>query len=192
MNISNKGIELIKKYEGCKLTAYKCPAGVWTIGFGHTGNVHKGLTITQETANEYLKKDLEKFVNHVNTYNTVYNFNQNEFDALISFAFNIGNINGLTKNGKRSKKEIAEKILLYNKAGGRVLDGLNKRRKEEREMFLNVQNVSRETLKTVDEIVNEVLNGNWGNGNARKSALIKAGYDYKEIQKKVNEIKKGG
>lgn len=137
MKISDKGLDLIKKFEGCKLTAYRCPAGVLTIGYGHTGaDVKEGQKITQKKANELLKADVEKFEKHVNTYKKYYRFTQNEFDALVSFAFNIGNINQLTKYGKRNKGIIADKILQYTKAGGKTLSGLVKRRRAEHDMFI--------------------------------------------------------
>lgn len=135
MKISQKGIDLIKKYEGCKLAAYKCPAGVWTIGYGHTGNVQPGQTITQTHAEALLREDLISYELKVSKYSTQYNWNQNEFDALVSFAYNIGNIDQLTDRGTRSKAVIAE-ILLYNKAGGKALKGLIRRREDERALFL--------------------------------------------------------
>lgn len=136
MKISNKGIELIKKFEGCKLAAYRCPAGVLTIGYGHTGDVKEGQTITAEYAETLLRADLVKYELKVSKYDPQYNWNQNEFDAMVSFAYNIGNIDQLTDRGNRSKEVIAEKMLQYNKAGGKVLSGLTKRRKAERELFL--------------------------------------------------------
>lgn len=136
MNISEVGITLIKKYEGLRLTAYKCPAGVMTIGYGHTKDVKAGQVINQETADRYLREDLAVHEKNVRKYNNIYSWNQNEFDALTSFSFNIGNINQLTQNGTRSKKVIAERILEYNKAAGRVLSGLVSRRKEEHDLFL--------------------------------------------------------
>lgn len=136
VNISQKGIELIKEYEGCKLTAYRCPAGILTIGYGHTGAVAEGQKITREQAEEFLKADLKRFEEHVESYEK-YGWNQNEFDALVSFAFNVGNIRQLTANGTRSRETIAKKIVEYNKAGGRELSGLTRRRKEERELFLS-------------------------------------------------------
>lgn len=135
MKISKNGIELIKKYEGCSLTAYRCPAGKWTIGFGHTGNVGENDKITQQQAEAYLVADVSKYEKCVAKYEK-YKWNQNEFDALVSFAYNIGSIDGLTEKGTRSKQEIAEKILLYNKAFGKVLTGLARRRKEERALFM--------------------------------------------------------
>ena len=137
MKIGQAGIDLIKKFEGCKLTAYLCPAGVWTIGYGHTGqDVKPGLTITQAKAEQLLKNDLEKFEQHVMLFNRKYCWSQNEFDALVSFAYNVGSINQLTKNMQRTKKQIADAMLQYNKGGGKVLPGLTKRRQEERSLFL--------------------------------------------------------
>lgn len=130
------GLNLIKQFEGCRLTAYRCPAGVWTIGYGHTGNVAAGQTITQAEADRLLVADMEKYEKKVNKYFDMYKWNQNEFDALVSFCFNVGNIDQLTAKGTRSRTVIAEKILLYNKAAGKVLAGLTKRRKAEQELFL--------------------------------------------------------
>ena len=136
MKTGQAGIKLIKQFEGCRTTAYKCPAGVWTIGYGHTAGVKQGQKITQAQAEEYLRQDLVKYEKLVAKYDYVYHWNQNEFDAMVSFAYNTGSIDKLTANGTRSKAVIAEKILLYNKAGGKVLSGLDKRRKAERELFL--------------------------------------------------------
>ena len=136
MKISNNGISLIKQFEGCKLKAYRCPAGVPTIGYGHTKGVKMGQAITQEQAEEYLREDLEKYENNVMKYFNKYKWNQNEFDALVSFAYNLGSIDQLTAGGTRSRKEIAEKMLQYNKANGKELAGLVKRRKAEQELFL--------------------------------------------------------
>lgn len=135
MRTSQNGINLIKQFEGCRLDAYKCPAGVWTIGYGHTAGVKQGDKISAAQAEAYLRADLEKYEKKVDKYSK-YNWNQNEFDAMVSFAYNLGSIDKLTADGTRTKAVIAEKILLYNKAGGKVLEGLNKRRKAERELFL--------------------------------------------------------
>ena len=146
MKTSKNGIEMIKNFEGLRLRAYKCPAGVYTIGYGHTGSVAPNMKISKETAEKFLIDDLKKFENHVNEMNVKYKyrFNQNEFDSLVSFAFNIGNIRQLTANGTRKKSVIAEKMLLYNKAGGVTLKGLVNRRKAEHDLFVK-KNVSRET-----------------------------------------------
>lgn len=136
MKISNEGLELIECFEGCQLKAYRCPAGVWTIGYGHTKGVYQGMTITKAQAKEFLRADCSNAENNVNKYNNIYHWTQNEFDAMVSFAFNLGSINQLTDNGKRSKDVIAKKILEYNKAGGKVLKGLVSRREAEQKLFL--------------------------------------------------------
>ena len=135
MKISNEGIELIKKFESCRYEAYQDSAGVWTIGYGHTNGVYKNLTITEDTATTLLKQDLIKAELAVMKYNKKYHWKQNEFDALVSFAFNIGSINQLTAKGSRTKKEISAKIPEYRKAGGKVLEGLVRRRAAEKELF---------------------------------------------------------
>ena len=137
MKTSSKGVSLIKQFEGCRLKAYKCPAGVWTIGYGHTAGVKEGDIITQETAESYLRNDLEKYEKAVLNYDSIYHFNQNQFDALVSFTYNcgVGNLKNLTQSGKRTLAQISIKILLYNKAGGVVLRGLQRRRSAEKELF---------------------------------------------------------
>jgi GH24 family phage-related lysozyme (muramidase) len=149
MHISDRGISLIKKYEGCRLSAYKCAAGVPTIGYGHTAGVKMGDKITQAQAEQMLKSDLVVYENHVKSLKR--NFNQNEFDALVSFCYNcgIGCLKTLCKN--RTNAQIAEALLLYNKANGKVLEGLNRRRKEERDLFLNKQSIN-EATKTVNKL----------------------------------------
>lgn len=187
MKTSQKGIYLIKKYEGCVLTAYKCPAGVYTIGYGHTEGVYPGQKITREEAESFLKKDLKRFEDHVNAYNKKYNFNQNQFDALVSFAYNIGSIDQLTQNGTRSKYQIADMMLEYIKAGGTILPGLINRRREERQLFITnapeAPAVNVPELKEgqkVKTVVDMIINGKFGNGNDRKNAL------YEAFQKLVN------
>ena len=134
MKTSKRGLDLIKKYEGCRLKAYKCPAGVWTIGWGHTAGVKEGQTITQEQADAFLVEDVKIYEDRVNKYSK-YNWNQNQFDALVSFAYNIGSIDQLTSNGRRSIKTISEKIPAYCNANGKPLEGLKKRRAEEKALF---------------------------------------------------------
>lgn len=137
LKTSFRGVSLITTFEGCRLKAYKCPAGVWTIGYGHTSGVKEGDTITQQTADEYLRNDLKKIENSVIKYDSIYHFNQNQFDALVSFTYNCGtaNLKSLTQSGNRTIKQISERILLYNKAGGVVLSGLQRRRYAEKELF---------------------------------------------------------
>lgn len=135
MRTSKQGLELIKKFEGIRLKSYRLPSEkMYTIGYGHYG-VSAGVTITQVEAENYLVKDLARAENQVNKYGTIYSFNQNQFDALVSFAYNIGSIKQLTQQGTRTKAQIGEAILLYNKSGGKVLKGLDTRRKAERKLF---------------------------------------------------------
>ena len=134
--INKSGLNLIKKYEGCKLTSYICPAGVLTIGYGHTGkDVKPNQTITKKKAINLLKKDLARFERHVQSYNYIYEWTDNEFSALVSFAFNIGNIDQLTAYGTRSRSQIRIAMLKYVKANGKTLQGLVKRRKAELKLF---------------------------------------------------------
>ena len=134
--INKSGLNLIKKYEGCKLTSYICPAGVLTIGYGHTGkDVKPNQTITKKKAINLLKKDLARFERHVQSYNYIYEWTDNEFSALVSFAFNIGNIDQLTAYGTRTRSQIRIAMLKYVKANGKTLQGLVKRRKAELKLF---------------------------------------------------------
>ena len=139
MKISENGLNLIISFEGfCpKATKAVKTEKYYTIGYGHYGkDVDEKQTITKEEALTLLKKDMKRFETKVMKYNNCYNFTQNEFDALVSFAYNVGNIDQLTAKGTRTKKEIADAMLLYIKSGGNVLDGLRKRRIRERELFL--------------------------------------------------------
>lgn len=137
LKTSSKGVSLIKQFEGCRLKAYKCPAGVWTIGYGHTAGVRQGDTITQQTADDYLRNDLAKYEKAVRKYDSIYHFNQNQFDALVSFTFNcgIGNLKNLTQSGMRTIAQISAKLPLYCKSGGVVLFGLKRRREAEKALF---------------------------------------------------------
>lgn len=144
MHISKDGLKLIKKWEGCHLTAYRDCVGVWTIGYGITNSdrkitgtkIRSGLRITQATADAWLEDSIRAIYEpKVNKYMEKYEWTQNEYDALVSFCYNIGNVDGLTANGTRSKQTIAKKILEYCKAGGRRVQGLYDRRKDEYNMF---------------------------------------------------------
>lgn len=139
MQTSQNGIDLIKHFEGCRLTAYKPVAAeqYYTIGYGHYGaDVKKGQTITQARAEELLKTDLVRYENYVKQY-VKFGMNQNQFDALVSFCYNCGAGSLQTLVRSRQPATVAEKMLLYNKgAGGVVLAGLTKRRQAERELFL--------------------------------------------------------
>lgn len=138
MNIGNKGLDLIKSFEGCRLSAYKCPAGVWTIGYGHTQGVYEGMTISQAQADNMLREDVKYYANAVDRYNSRFNFTQEEFDALTSFTYNcgVGSLQAVM-SCCNTKQEIAEECKLYNKGGGIVLAGLVRRREEEYKLFMS-------------------------------------------------------
>ena len=137
MNISTNGKNLIKSFEGCRLYAYKAVSTeqYYTIGWGHYGpDVYAGMTITQKQADDLFDQDIVKYVNPVA--NTRFGFtpNQNQFDALCSFCYNLGP--GIMNDfiGK-SANQVASEIPLYNKSGGVVLEGLVRRRKAEVDLF---------------------------------------------------------
>ena len=135
--LSQNGLNLIKKWEGLRLKAYKCSAGRWTIGYGHTTGVTKDLTCIQEQADAWLYSDCQNAMSAVNRWDTVYKWSQHEFDALVSFTFNCGsaNLKNLLKNGTRSRAEIEKYLPMYRKAGGRVVQGLINRRNDELKLF---------------------------------------------------------
>ena len=169
--ISEKGLNLIKQFEGCRLRAYQCSAGVWTIGYGHTARVKQGQTITQAQAEEYLKQDCRKFENYVN--NKAYvpvtaQLNQNQFDALVSFAFNCGQGNLKTLCAGRSTAQIAAALPKYNKAAGKVLSGLVRRRAAEQALFNTAVSSTVETANTETEDYNMKTIKKGSKGNAVK------------------------
>ena len=142
MTVSDKGVELVAKYEGCRLKAYKCPAGVWTIGYGHTAGVVPGQTLPSvEAAKLLLKEDLKKYGGYVNNCMKkgliIFQMTQNRFDALTSFCYNCGNGNLQHLVSGRDAAAVADKFMAYNRANGKVLGGLTKRRKEEKALFLS-------------------------------------------------------
>lgn len=140
MNISQKGIDLIKKFEGCKLYSYRDSVGVATIGYGHTKNVKMGMSITQAQADLFLKEDILLFEKSINALNI--NFTQGEFDALCSWCFNlgVGNFKSSTMYkyiiARKSDIEITDQMVKWHNAGGKPLLGLKKRRCAEANMFL--------------------------------------------------------
>jgi lysozyme len=143
MKTSNIGIDLIKKFEGCKLKAYLCPAGVWTIGFGNTyyldgSKVVRGQQINQNEANILLAKLLPKYEAIVNK-NIKVALNQNQYDALVSFCWNCGSSQKLFNliNQKATNEVIYNWwINHYITGGGKLLQGLINRRKIEAELFI--------------------------------------------------------
>lgn len=142
MKISQKGIKLIQDFEGLELKAYKDSVGVLTIGWGSTGShVTEGMTITKEQAEQLLKKDLERFEKGVSDLVKV-PLNRNQFDALVSFSFNLGlgNLKSSTLLKKLNASDYtgaSEEFERWNRAGGKVLKGLTRRRIAERDLFLS-------------------------------------------------------
>ena len=188
MKTSKEGIEFIKKWEGCVLTAYKAhpSEAFWTIGYGHYGrDIKAGTTITKAKAEEYLKGDLVRFESCVDSHKL--NLNQNQFDALVSFAYNCGSYNLHRLVTNRTLSQIADALLLYNKCNGVILKGLTNRRKAERALFLK-EYKSTSASNDLTSIALEVIDGKWGNGSIRKDKLTSAGYDYKAVQREVNRI----
>lgn len=146
MKISNSGLNLIKKFEGCKLVAYK-PVPTekyWTIGYGHYGSdVTKGMVITQNRAEELLKRDITPIERTLNS--LCINFTQNAFDSLVSWIYNLGmtNFNSSTMKryilSKKSDVEITDQMIKWHNSNGKPLLGLKKRRVAEANMWLGYE-----------------------------------------------------
>lgn len=140
MRTSQEGIELIKKFEGCELSPYVCSGGVLTIGYGHTGSdVAEGQEITQECAEQLLKEDLEKFENYVKDMVDP-ELKQCQFDALVAWTYNLGPTNLSTSTllkrlNTNEFDDVPYQMKRWNKAGGKVLDGLVRRREAESLLF---------------------------------------------------------
>jgi len=143
--LNKASLDLIKSFEGWRAKAYKCPAGVWTIGYGHTSmagppKVTKGMTITQAQGDEMLQQDLQKYAKAVDDAVKV-PLNPNQFGVLSSFCYNVGPRNfrksSVLKRVNEGKfNEVPGRLLLWNKGGGKVLRGLTRRRKAEGALFL--------------------------------------------------------
>jgi lysozyme len=136
---SDAGLDLIKSHEGLRLDAYLCPAGVWTIGYGHTGTARPGMRITNEQADDLLRLDVEKFEGCVRNALQV-EVTQGQFDALVSFAFNVGcgALRGSTLLRLLNQGDFdgaAAQFARWNRGGGQVLAGLARRREDERSLF---------------------------------------------------------
>ena len=160
MKTSEAGVDLIKQFEGCKLTAYKCPAGVWTIGYGHTTmagepTVVEGMKITAVEATNILKRDLKKFEAGVDAVVKV-PLEQHQFDALVSFAFNVG-LGALGKSTLLRKLNAGDyaavpaELMKWTKAGGKELPGLVRRRRAEAGMWRGVDDTTQDVRAVPDE-----------------------------------------
>jgi lysozyme len=134
-----EGLSLIKKFEGCELEAYQCSAGVWTIGYGHTKGVTPSDSISQEEAEQMLVDELHEYESYVNEYVTVA-LSQNQFDALVSWVYNLGPANlkastMLKVLNSGEYEDVPAQMKRWNKAGGKVLEGLIRRREAEACLF---------------------------------------------------------
>ena len=139
MQISKEGLALIKKFEGCELEAYKCPAGVWTIGFGTIKDVKEGDRITKDEANHLLEEEMIEYESYINDMVDV-ELNQSQYDALCAWVYNLGPSNlgssTLLKVLNEGKyEEVPQQIKRWNKANGEVLTGLIRRREAEALLF---------------------------------------------------------
>ena len=139
MNLGYNGTKLLKFFEGCRLTAYQDSVGVWTIGYGHTKGVFEGMSITQEEAEQMLLTELEEYEGYVEKYVTV-PLTQNQFDALVVWVYNLGPTNFrkstlLKELNSGNYTAAGNEITKWNKAGGKVLAGLVKRREAEALLF---------------------------------------------------------
>lgn len=169
--IGQAGLALIKQFEGCRLIAYQCSAGVWTIGYGHTVGVYKGMKITQKKAEAYLLQDvakLEKYINNPSYVPFTAQLNQNQFDALVSFAFNLGQGNVKKLCTGRTMNQIPSAMQRYCRAAGKTLPGLQRRRKAEAALYnKRVKSCTGVTTTTVKEMedynMNTIKKGSKGN-----------------------------
>lgn len=194
MKTTQKTINQIAIFEGFRDTAYYDPAGILTIGYGHTYGVYEGQKINKLQALELLKQDIEKFENMVMAYNYVYHWNINEFSAMVSFAFNIGNIDQVTAYGTRTKAEIADAMLKYVYAGNSVLEGLLERRHWEHDLFISKDGLDeadavRSDMISIDDVAHMVINGDFGNDDERVERLGR--WFYEIVQGRVNQILRG-
>ena len=141
MKTSPKGIALIKEFEGLRLKAYQCPGGVWTIGYGHTAGVKPGMLISKAQAEEYLKADLIAFERYLNGLGLA--LNQNQFDALVSFIYNVGtghfSSSTLLRKVRANPQDnsIMDEFLRWVYSKGRVLPGLQRRRLAEMKLYFS-------------------------------------------------------
>lgn len=196
MKCSEVGLNLIKSFESLRLTTYADAGGTLTIGYGHTRNVRRNQKISIEQADAFLREDVVSAENAVNKWVNTYRFSQSEFDALVSFAFNLGggNVNKLVANGKRSRKEIAEAMPRYCHCGGKKLTGLVKRREAEKALFLSgdIMVKAEPSESAYINVATNCIKGFYGNGETRRKKVTAMGYNYAKVQSLVNSYLKKG
>lgn len=168
--VNQAAIDLIKEFEGLRLLAYQDSVGVWTIGYGTTAAAGVGITpkmgmrITQAQAEEYLRLAVEKFADKIRPAVTM-PVTENEFGAMVSLAYNIGpgaftGSTLLRRFNSGDTKAAADQFLVWNKAGGKVLAGLTRRRQAERTLFLTVKAVS--PTSELQSLLGVTADGIWG------------------------------
>lgn len=162
---TQKCLEMIKQFEGCVLHAYKCLSTekYYTIGYGHYGITNPDLTITEKEAEQYLKSDLKRVYDTLEHYDRYYEFTDYEYDALVSFCYNLGAgiMSQLTKKYTRNKVEIADAMLGYNKSGGSIVSGLVTRRVAENKLFTSgIYPDGSTTVETLIGTIDETINLN--------------------------------
>lgn len=183
MKTGKRGLELIKRYESCRLTAYHLKGEKYfTIGWGHSGpDVTEGMKITQAEADNLLRGDLASAERYVSTFAKI-PLTQNRFDALVSYCYNRGAGKFKEYCEKcHSIEEYSEGIVKYWGSAERYKKALLKRRYEEKKLFDSDR-------KKVSDLAIEVISGEWGVGEERKERLEAAGYNHKDVQAEVNRI----
>ncbi len=187
MTTSKNGIDLIKKFEGFRTHAYKAVPSepFYTIGYGHYGkDVPPNMTITPAQGERMLVDDLKVYESKVRLFDNIYHWTQNEFDALVSFAYNVGSINQLTQNGTRTKTQIANAMGRYIKdVSGNPLQGLIRRRKAEHDLFItpSVKTPVYTEETTLKEVVDDIIKDVYGIEPERVENV------YKQIRRLVNK-----
>ena len=159
--VGKASLALIKQFEGCRLEAYRCSAGRWTIGYDHTDGVKKGMKITQKQAELIFQNDIDLFSKSVSNVIGSVNLNQNQFDALISFAYNCG-IGNLKKSTllmrikeNPNDERIGYEFLRWTYSNGRYLAGLARRRKAEAELYFSPVKEEDTNVKAENNLENE-------------------------------------
>ena len=159
LRLDEEGLNLIKRWEGLRLEAYLCSANVWTIGYGHTRTAKPGMKITEKRANELLREDVRKFENLINRIVTV-SLTQNQFNALVSWAFNVGE--GAVRNSTLIRKlnsgdydAVPTELMRWNKINGQVNRGLTNRRAAEVGLWARGSFVASNFVEPENPVVSE-------------------------------------
>lgn len=193
LRISDAGIKLICKFEGCRLTAYRLKGEqYYTIGYGHSfdPNIKAGTVITQAQAEAYLRQDLAKFEKTVNNL-VPFKLTQSAFDALVSYTYNRG-AGGLKQllNNSKGFTQVGNNMTVYWGSATAYKNGLiNRRTKEQAHYFKDGSPNATQPKLTSEQVADMIISGNnkWGNGADRKKNLLADGYDYNAVQAIINQ-----